>query len=98
MPIYEYECEECGQVEEAWQRFSDAPLTQCGHCAGSLHKLISQSAFHLKGSGWYVTDYKKKPTGDAKPAESKTDASAPGKTSDAGTTSSKSSGTSDSTA
>jgi putative FmdB family regulatory protein len=79
MPIYEYECEECGQIEEAWQKFSDAPLSQCRHCSGSLHKLISQSAFHLKGSGWYVTDYNKKPTGDEKkPAEPKTDASSSG--------------------
>lgn len=96
MPIYEYECEECGQIEEAWQKFSDAPLTQCKQCAGSLHKLISQNAFHLKGSGWYVTDYNKKPAGDAKPAESKTDASTSGAKSDAGTSSSGSSGTSDS--
>lgn len=57
MPIYEYQCEQCGQVEEAIQKFSDKPLTKCSHCAGKLHKLISQSAFHLKGSGWYVTDY-----------------------------------------
>jgi putative FmdB family regulatory protein len=57
MPIYEYQCEKCGAVEEALQKFSDKPLTKCTHCSGKLHKLISQSAFHLKGSGWYVTDY-----------------------------------------
>lgn len=57
MPIYEYQCEKCGAVEEAFQKFSDNPLTKCTHCSGKLHKLISQSAFHLKGSGWYVTDY-----------------------------------------
>lgn len=57
MPIYEYQCEQCGQVEEAIQKFSDKPLTTCNHCKGKLHKLISQSAFHLKGTGWYVTDY-----------------------------------------
>lgn len=57
MPIYEYECAKCGGVEEAWQRFSDKPLTTCKKCGGKLHKLISQSSFHLKGSGWYVTDY-----------------------------------------
>ncbi len=57
MPIYEYQCEQCGQVEEALQKFSDKPLKKCRHCSGKLHKLISQSAFHLKGSGWYVTDY-----------------------------------------
>jgi putative FmdB family regulatory protein len=98
MPIYEYECEDCGQVEEAWQKFSDAPLSQCKHCSGSLHKLISQSAFHLKGSGWYVTDYNKKPAGEGKPAESKADASSSGgaKSDTGSSASSGSSGTSDS--
>ena len=57
MPIYEYECEKCGRIEEALQRFSEKPLTKCKHCSGRLHKLISQSTFHLKGTGWYVTDY-----------------------------------------
>lgn len=57
MPIYEYQCENCGRIEEAIQRFSDMPLTECKKCSGKLHKLISQSAFHLKGTGWYVTDY-----------------------------------------
>jgi putative FmdB family regulatory protein len=57
MPLYEYECIDCGQVEEAFQKFSDKPLTTCKNCSGKLHKLISQGSFHLKGSGWYVTDY-----------------------------------------
>ena len=57
MPIYEYECTQCGKVEEVLQNFSDAPLTTCSVCSGRLNKLISQSTFHLKGSGWYVTDY-----------------------------------------
>ncbi len=57
MPVYEYQCTGCGQVEEAFQKISDAPLETCSHCQGSLKKLISQSSFHLKGSGWYVTDY-----------------------------------------
>ncbi len=96
MPIYEYECEACGQIEEAWQKFSDAPLTQCRSCSGSLHKLISQSAFHLKGSGWYVTDYNKKPADDQKPADSKTDASSSGAKSETGPSASESSGASDS--
>lgn len=65
MPIYEYECEECGRIEEALQKFSDEPLTTCRHCSGSLHKLISQSAFHLKGGGWYVTDYANKSSQNA---------------------------------
>jgi putative FmdB family regulatory protein len=57
MPIYEYQCAACGQVVERWQKISDAPLTECPACGGSLHKIISSCAFHLKGSGWYVTDY-----------------------------------------
>jgi putative FmdB family regulatory protein len=57
MPVYEYQCNECGQIKEAFQKISDSPLTICSHCHGSLKKLISQSTFHLKGSGWYVTDY-----------------------------------------
>ena len=57
MPLYEYECTKCGEIEEALQRFSDKPLAKCKHCSGRLHKLISQSTFHLKGTGWYVTDY-----------------------------------------
>ena len=61
MPIYEYQCEQCGKIDEALQKFSDKPLRVCRHCSGKLHKLISQSAFHLKGSGWYVTDYANKP-------------------------------------
>lgn len=60
MPLYEYQCTECGKIEEAIQKFSDAPLTACKHCSGKLSKLISQSSFHLKGTGWYVTDYSKK--------------------------------------
>lgn len=57
MPIYEYQCSQCGKIEEALQKVSDPPLTSCDHCSGKLNKLISHSAFHLKGSGWYVTDY-----------------------------------------
>lgn len=57
MPIYEYQCAACGQVVERWQKISDSPLAECPACGGSLHKIISSCAFHLKGSGWYVTDY-----------------------------------------
>jgi putative FmdB family regulatory protein len=60
MPIYEYECTKCGKIEEAIQKFSDKPITKCKHCSGKLHKLISQNSFHLKGTGWYVTDYANK--------------------------------------
>jgi putative FmdB family regulatory protein len=60
MPLYEYECAKCGEIEEALQKFSDKPLSKCKHCSGRLHKLISQNSFHLKGTGWYVTDYANK--------------------------------------
>ena len=59
MPIYEYRCEKCGNVFEVLQRFSDHPLKIHEGCGGEVEKLISQSAFQLKGSGWYVTDYAK---------------------------------------
>ena len=63
MPIYEYECVRCHQTTEALQKFSDPPLTDCPHCNGRLKKLMSLNSFHLKGSGWYVTDYAgKKPS------------------------------------
>ena len=66
MPIYEYECTKCGKVEEVIQKFSDKPLTKCKSCSGKLHKLVSQSTFHLKGTGWYVTDYANKSSGSGK--------------------------------
>lgn len=68
MPIYEYECEECGRRYEVWQKITDDPLTTCEACKGKLRKLISQSSFILKGSGWYVTDYarKEKSSGSSK--------------------------------
>jgi putative FmdB family regulatory protein len=57
MPVYEYQCSACRHIEEAFQKISDPPLAECPRCKGPLSKLISHSAFHLKGSGWYVTDY-----------------------------------------
>ena len=70
MPIYEYECMKCGKTMEAMQKFSDGPLCECEHCKGELRKLISMSTFHLKGSGWYTTDYagKNQSTAAPKPA------------------------------
>jgi putative FmdB family regulatory protein len=59
MPMYEYKCQKCGHVFELIQRFSDAPLTVHEGCGGELEKLVSAPAFHLKGSGWYATDYAK---------------------------------------
>ena len=60
MPIYEYQCGKCGEIFEAFQKITDAPLKKCKFCSGKVEKLISQSSFQLKGSGWYLTDYSKK--------------------------------------
>lgn len=68
MPIYEYRCSNCGGEFEIMQKFSDEPLEFCAKCGGELHKLISQSSFHLKGSGWYATDYARK-SGNGGPAK-----------------------------
>ncbi len=65
MPIYEYECEKCGQLTEVWQKFSDPPIAKCKACHGKMKKLISQGSFHLKGTGWYVTDYASKSSSSA---------------------------------
>ena len=82
MPLYEYQCENCGRRTEALQKMSDPPLAACPHCGGALKKLFSAPSFQLKGSGWYASDYAKKPSGEksksdtaggddkAKPAES----------------------------
>ena len=61
MPIYEYECQQCGKVFETIQKFSDPRLTEC-LCEekAPVTKLISAAAFHLKGTGWYVTDFRDK--------------------------------------
>ena len=59
MPIYEYVCDKCGKHLEVMQKMSDAPLKRCPDCRGKLEKIISQTSFQLKGSGWYVTDYAK---------------------------------------
>ena len=59
MPIYEYRCATCGFEQEYLQKMSDAPLTDCPECGkATLAKMVSAAGFHLKGSGWYVTDFK----------------------------------------
>jgi putative FmdB family regulatory protein len=66
MPIYEYRCAACGHKLEALQKFTEAPLSDCPVCGKkSLSKLVSLAGFHLKGSGWYATDFK---NSGAKPA------------------------------
>ena len=62
MPIYEYQCEACEHKLEAIQKVSDDPLKECPACGKQrLKKLVSAAAFHLKGTGWYETDFKGKP-------------------------------------
>ncbi len=58
MPIYEYECLDCGKKFEIFQKMSEEPLKECNVCEGRLNRLISRCSFQLKGTGWYVTDYK----------------------------------------
>ena len=57
MPIYEYKCKKCGKEYEIFQGITDSNLTSCKFCKGPTQKLISRTTFHLKGSGWYATDY-----------------------------------------
>ena len=57
MPVYEYECTSCGKHTEAMQKFSDPPLAECPDCGCGLRKLISNTSFVLKGSGWYADGY-----------------------------------------
>ena len=86
MPIYAYKCESCGFAKDVLQKMSDAPLSVCPQCnASSFKKQLTAAGFQLKGSGWYVTDFRGGNSGApaAKPAE--TQAAAPG---DAGKTSS----------
>jgi putative FmdB family regulatory protein len=73
MPIYEYECLSCGKQCEVIQKFNDEPLNSCPDCGGAMHKLISQTSFVLKGTGWYVTDYARPERKKTKEAEVKSD-------------------------
>jgi putative FmdB family regulatory protein len=84
MPIYEYKCKKCGKEYELFQNISDPAAKTCKFCKGPAHKLISLSSFHLKGSGWYVTDYggKKAPTTEVKKEDSEKSASSESSTSE----------------
>jgi len=107
MPIYEYDCAKCGTFE-ATQRITDKPLAKCPTCKSKVKKLISNTSFQLKGTGWYITDYARKgKTGDGKAEtaeaksdskETKSDSKPDSKKSESSTTSEKSSTASSSTA
>lgn len=84
MPLYEYKCHSCGKTFEVIQKFSDEPLKTHAECGGEAERLLSAPAFHLKGSGWYATDYAK---GNGKSAPKSGDA----KSGDSGSGESKSS-------
>lgn len=59
MPIYAYRCESCGHAKDVLQKMSDAPLTTCPACgADTFKKQLTAAGFQLKGSGWYVTDFR----------------------------------------
>ncbi|MDR2200457.1 MAG: zinc ribbon domain-containing protein [Deltaproteobacteria bacterium] len=61
MPVYEYECDDCHEIFEIYQKISDPAPSRCPGCGGgSLSKLMSRNSFQLKGSGWYSSDYKNK--------------------------------------
>jgi putative FmdB family regulatory protein len=70
MPLYEYQCLNCGKKTEVIQRFEDAPLAACPSCGGEVKKLISSPAFQFKGTGWYVTDYAGKKAGGPEKSKS----------------------------
>jgi len=70
MPLYEYRCDSCGLVFEVRQKFSDAPLTACRDCGGPVRKLISRTAFALKGGGWYAQGYSNGDNGKGASCES----------------------------
>ena len=69
MPLYEYECDDCGRRFELIRKFSDPPVTTCPTCDGSVQKLVSSPAIQFKGTGWYITDYARKPSGGQAAAE-----------------------------
>ena len=82
MPVYEYECKACGRDFEYQQRMSDPDKTTCEVCGGSLERLISRTAFSLKGGGWYKDLYAspkpEKANGAADAGGAKSDAPAAG--------------------
>lgn len=91
MPLYEYQCDACGRFETL-QKFSDKPLKRCPTCSKPVNRLISAPAFQFKGSGWYVTDYARSGSSDAK-----SDKKSETKSSESGTSSESSPPSSDST-
>lgn len=73
MPLYEYKCRSCGKTFEVIQKFADEPLKTHADCGGEVERLISAPAFHLKGTGWYATDYAKSNGKSAKSEEARSE-------------------------
>jgi putative FmdB family regulatory protein len=92
MPIYEYACAACGHQFEEWQKMSDAPVRTCPKCKKKkVERLISRTAFQLKGGGWYSDLYSSSKPGDGKAKEEKAETkNSSDSSSDAGKTSSES--------
>ena len=83
MPIYEYLCNSCGAKKEHIQKMSDAPIKACPECGCEDYaKQISAAGFQLKGSGWYVTDFKNKPAQTAAKSEKSNEQTTQSKSSD----------------
>lgn len=78
MPIYAYRCDACGHGRDVLQKMSDAPLTDCPSCntAGAFKKQLTAAGFQLKGSGWYVTDFRGGNSGNSGSARASSGASA----------------------
>ncbi|AIO48784.1 MULTISPECIES: FmdB family zinc ribbon protein [Burkholderia] len=75
MPIYAYRCEACGFAKDVLQKMSDAPLSQCPECGkDAFRKQVTAAGFQLKGSGWYVTDFRGGSGGTSAPATASGDA------------------------
>jgi putative FmdB family regulatory protein len=90
MPIYEYQCDHCGVFEYS-QRITEDPLKKCPTCKGKVRRLISNTSFMLKGSGWYATDY-----GRSKSSSSSESTTANGKSSESASSTSSTDKTSNS--
>ena len=96
MPIYAYRCEACGFAKDVLQKISDAPLTECTACGKpAFKKQLTAAGFQLKGSGWYVTDFR---GGQSAPAASESGATSGSAAAPASTSSASTSSTSDSAA
>jgi putative FmdB family regulatory protein len=90
MPLYEYKCDNCGEVFEAMQKFSDPPLATHERCGGAVHRLLSAPALQFKGSGWYITDYARGgATSSANGSDAKSETPAAAKSDTGGSPSSK---------